>query len=44
MNARRLGYWSAIATAVLAAAFMGIGFLETTYLVGIPYPYVRSAI
>ena len=44
ITARRLGYWSAILTAVLAAMFLGIGFFGTAYDGTIIYPFIVSVI
>lgn len=38
----RLGFWSAILTAVFAALFFAIGIFGTPYTVYVPYPYVPS--
>lgn len=40
----RLGFWSAILTAALAAAFFGLGIFASSYTEGIKYPYVLSTI
>ena len=44
ISASRLGFWSAILTAVLAAAFFLIGIFGTPYTASIPHPYVASSI
>ena len=43
-SANRLGYWSAVLTAVLAAAFFGAGLFGSSYTEGIEYPYVLTTI
>jgi hypothetical protein len=43
-NTRRLGFWSAILTAVSAAAFFGMGLFGSSYTEGIKYPYVLTTI
>jgi uncharacterized membrane protein YgdD (TMEM256/DUF423 family) len=43
-STNRLGFWSAILTAVFAAAFLGVGFFGSSYTEGIKYPYVLTAI
>ena len=40
----RVGFWSAILTAALAAAFFGIGLFGSSYTEGVKYPYVLTTI
>lgn len=37
---KRLGFWSAVMTAVLSAVFIGLGFFGTLYTEPNPYPYI----
>ena len=43
-SVNRLGYWSAVLTAVFAASFLGIGFFGSSYTESIKYPYVLTTI
>ena len=40
----RLGYWSALMTALLAAIFLAMGMFGSSYTEGITYPYVLTTI
>jgi hypothetical protein len=44
ISANRLGFWSAILTAALAAAFFAVGIFGSSYTESIQYPYVLSTI
>ena len=44
ISANRLGFWSAVLTAVLAAAFFAVGIFGTSYTESIQSPYVLSTI
>jgi hypothetical protein len=44
ITANRLGFWSAILTTVLAAAFFAVGIFGTSYTESIQSPYILSTI
>jgi hypothetical protein len=44
ITSRKLGFWSAILTAVFAVLFMGVGFFGTAYDGKILYPFIITAI